>query len=96
MQGDGMISSGRVETRNGRTLSSKHPARLLVLPKIRLGADEDERRVFAEMCHFRVPLKRGEILAVDERKARHTLSWTLASDVGKSMLKTMRMTSLSG
>jgi hypothetical protein len=66
-----MISSGGRETRIGRTLSSKHSARLLVLPKIRLGADEDERRVFAEMRHFRVPLQQGKIPALVEREETH-------------------------
>ena len=58
--------------RNGRTLGSKHPARLLVLPKIRLGADKDERRVFAEMRHFGVPLGRCKISALPEREGEDT------------------------
>ena len=90
-----MVSWRRAETSKARTLSSEHSARLLVLPEIRLCAYEDEGRVFAEMRHLGVPLQGNECLVVEQSSER-TLSWTFASEVGKSTLKTMRMTSLSG
>ena len=96
-----LLSDGHALLRSDgcEPLGLEHVDAGLLVAEVRLEADENEGRVWAEMEHLRVPLREVSArpaVCKEELGKRHTLSSTLSSEFGQSMAKQTKMRSVSG